>query len=75
MRYLIQSNHTENLQKALAYVKSLGIEVSPLSEELPKEKKPDFKFSSLRIKTPPEISKEIDEELENMRNEWERDIW
>jgi hypothetical protein len=74
MRYLIQSQNAENLQKALAYVESLGIEVSPLPEEPQPEAKHSFKFSSLRIKIPPEVSKEIDEELENMRNEWERDI-
>ncbi len=69
MRYPIQSQNTENLQKALAYAESLGIEVLTLPEEPVKEKKPNFKFSSLCIKVPPEVSKEIDEEFERMRNE------
>lgn len=30
MRYLIQSQNAENLQKALAYVESLGVEVLAL---------------------------------------------
>ncbi|TAE17902.1 MAG: hypothetical protein EAZ95_05720 [Bacteroidetes bacterium] len=69
MRYLIQSQNAENLQKALAYVESLGIEVSPLPEEPQPEAKPTFDFSSLCMRVPPEVSREIHEELERMRNE------
>jgi hypothetical protein len=71
MRYLIQSQNAENLQKALAYAESLGVEILPLPEEPPKEKKHDFSFASLCMRVSPEVSKEIHEELDKIHNDWE----